>query len=155
MAELKGLNATKRNAEPSQKIAVEQYNGRVRRAYDEITLSAELALNDTIDLMELPQGATIVDARMVIPVDAGGVPAGQLDLGWTDNGSDAADQDGLFAGASEADFGAGAIDAKMLGTAAGYGKKFSAATLIQGKCVEASAGSSGNKIQVEVFFVVD
>lgn len=156
MAALYGANATKRDVNvPSEKLDVTEQHGRVRRAYDSITLAAELNSSDTIDFMKLPAGAKIIDARVIIPVDGGGIPAGIINIGWTDNGVDGADADGMFVGASEVDFGAGAIDAKLLGTSVAYNKKFSAETLIQAVCTETSAGSSGNVIELEVLYVVD
>lgn len=157
MAALYGANATKRDVNvPSEKIEVSEQHGRVRRAYDSYTVTAsEITSGDTIDMMKLPAGAKIVNARIIAPVDGGGTPAGILNIGWTDNGVDGADADGLFVGASQVDFGAGAIDNKLLGTSPAYNKKFSAETLIQMVSTETSAGSSGNVIELEVFYVVD
>lgn len=139
--------------EPSSKINVKDQHGRVRRLADRITLSAELALNDIIKAGVLPAGAKIVDARFVAPTDG---TSGQYDFGWASNGTDAADQDGLFAGATELDTGAGAVDAKILGTAAGYNKEFAnAETELEILVVEATTASSGDLLQWEVYYVVD
>lgn len=154
MATLYGSNfQAARVDEPSSKISVKEQHGRVRRLFDSITLSGELALNDVIKGGVLPAGAKVIDARIIVPQDSAG---GQLDMGWASNGTDAADQDGLFAGATEVDFGAGAIDAKMLGTAAGYNKEFAIVeTEIELTCIEASTDSSGNEIKWEVYYIVD
>ena len=139
--------------EPSSKISVKELHGRVRRLYDSITLSAELLLADVIKAGVLPAGAKIIDARVIAPNDG---TSGQLDFGWASNGVDAADQDGLMAGATEFDFGGGAIDSKMLGVAAGYNKEFAAVeTELELTCIEASTASTGNKIQWEVYYIVD
>ena len=154
MATLYGANyQLARVDEPSSKLNVKEQHGRVSRMYDSITLSAELALNDVIKAGVLPAGAKIVDARIIAPNDG---TSGQLDFGWASNGSDAADQDGIMAGATEVDFGGGAVDAKMLGTAAAFNKEFAAVeTDLELTCVEASNASSGNLIQWEVYYIVD
>jgi len=150
------LNATNYQAsrvdEPASKISVKEQHGRLRRMYDSITLSGELALNDVIKAGVLPKGAKVLDARIIFPADGTG---GQLDFGWASNGSDAADSDGFFAGASEGDFGAGAVDAKMLGTAAGYNFEFAEETELELLCLEASTASTGNLLQWEVIYIVD
>lgn len=150
------LNATNYQAsrvdEPASKVSVKEQHGRLRRLYDSITLAAELAPADVIKAGVLPSGARVIDARIIFPADSAG---GQLDFGWASNGVDAADQDGFFAGATEGDFGAGAIDAKMLGTAAGYNMEFAAETELELFCVEASTASNGNLLQWEVIYLVD
>ena len=138
--------------EPSSKVSVKDLHGKKRGAYDSITLGAEVALNDVIYIAQLPKGAKLIDARVVMPSDG---TSGQYDIGWLSNGSDAADQDGIFAGATEVDSGAGAVDAKMLGTAAGYHKEFANATDIVATCIEATTASSGDKLQFELEYVVE
>lgn len=153
MATLYGANyQLSRVDEPAKKISVKDQHGRVRRLADSITLSAEAALNDVIKAGVLPKGAKVVDARFVAPSDG---TSGQYDFGWASNGSDAADQDGLFAGATELDTGAGAVDAKMLGTAAGYNFEFAAETELEFTVVEATTASSGDLLQWEVYYLVD
>ena len=64
MATVYGANATKRDVDvPSQKLDVTEQHGRLRRAYDSITLSAELTAGDLINFMKLPAGAKICYAR--------------------------------------------------------------------------------------------
>ena len=153
MANLNADNyAASRVTEPASKIDVSLQHGRVRRMYDSITLGAEVALNDTITAGVLPSGARVIDARFIAPSDG---TTGQYDFGWLSNGTDAADQDGFFAGASELDTGGGAVDAKMLGTAAGYNKKFAAETTVQFLAVEATTASSGDLLQWEIEYIVD
>ena len=153
MAELKAVNYTaSRSDEPSSKIEVSEQHGRLRRLYDSITLSAELALNDTILAGVLPSGAKIMDARFIAPSDGS---TGQYDFGWQSNGTEAADANGLFDGATELDTGAGAVDAKMLGTAAAYNTKFSAETTLEILVVEATTASNTDKLQWEIIYLVD
>lgn len=153
MATFYGVNATKRDvSNPSQKIKVNEQHGRVRRAYDSYTLLAEAALSDVIKMMKLPSGAKIVDARLIAPAD--GV-TGQWDVGWEASGSVAADQNGLFDGSTEGDTGGGAVDSKLGGASPGYNQEFDEEAQISLTCIEATNGSSGDKLQLEVFYVVD
>jgi len=153
MATLNAVNyQASRVDEPASKVSVKEQHGRLRRLYDSITLSAELALNDVIKAGVLPSGARVLDARLIFPNDG---TSGQLDFGWASNGVDAADQNGFFDGATEADFGAGAVDAKMAGTSAGWNVEFGAETELELFCVEASTASNGNQLQWEVIYVVD
>lgn len=153
MATLYGANyQASRVDEPASKVNVKELHGKVRRLYDSITLAAELALNDIVKAGVLPKGAKVIDARFIAPSDG---TTGQYDLGWASNGVDAADQDGLFAGATELDTGGGAVDAKMLGTAAGFNKEFGAETELEFTMVEATTASTGDLVQWEVFYVVE
>lgn len=153
MATLYGSNYQSARVDvPSTKVDVVDLHGRVRRMYDSITLSAEVALNDVIKAGVLPAGAKVIDARFVAPSDG---TSGQYDFGWESNGTDAADQDGFFAG-SELDTGAGAVDAKMLGTAAGWNKEFAQVeTTVSFTCVEATTASSGDTLEWEIYYIVD
>lgn len=137
---------------PSSQLDVTMSHGRVRRAYDSYTLAAEATTADTIDMMKLPKGARIVDARFIAPSDG---TTGQWNVGWTDNGTDGADADGLFIGSSAGDTGGGAVDSKLLGTRPGYNQKFSEETLIQLACAENTTASDGDTLELEVFYIVD
>lgn len=154
MAILFGKNHTSAfQSEPKENIVASESHGRVRRMYDEFTLSGELSLNDEILMMKLPPNAQLVDARLVAPSDG---TTGQYDVGWNTNGVDAADQNGIFAGATEGDTGGGAVDSKLLGTAAGYNKKFAAAeTQIKLFVIEATTASDTDVLQLEVYYLVD
>ncbi len=153
MATVYGANATKRDVDvPSQKLDVTEQHGRLRRAYDSITLAAELTAGDFINFMKLPAGAKICYARYIAPV--GGGADGIVKVGYSDNGVDAADDNALFA-AAELDFGAGALNELMLGTAAGYNKKLGAETQIVAEVTETTTGSSGETHELEVWYVVD
>lgn len=154
MATFYGDNHTAaRINEPSSKVHVSDQGGRVRRMADSITLASELALSDIIVAGVLPANARVVDARLIFPT-ADGV-GGQLEFGWASNGTDSADANGLFA-AAEGDFGSAAVDAKMLGSAAGKDKLFAPVeTTLQFTCAEATTASTGNLLKWEVFYIVD
>jgi len=138
--------------QPSSKLDVTEQHGRVRRAYAEYTLLAELLITETISMLKLPAGARVVDSRISAPSDG---TTGQLDVGWIDNGSDGADDDGLFDGLSEADTGGGAVDSKIASTSAGYNKKFSKETEFQITALEATTASTGDTYKLEVYYIVD
>jgi hypothetical protein len=142
-------------ADPVEKIDVVEHKGKVRRMYDSYTLGAELAIGETIAFFKLPANAKIVDARLIAPVDPDASPTGQLDVGWLDNGTDGAAADGLFDGLTEGDVGGGAVDSKLKGTSAGFNKSFSAETEIVITGLEATKASTGNKIQLELYYVIE
>ena len=153
MATFYGVNATKRDVNnPSEKIKVNEQHGRVRRAYDSYTLAAEASISDEILMMKLPSGAKLVDARLIAPSDG---TTGQWDAGWDAAGSVAADQNGIFEGATEGDTGGGAVDSKLAGDRAGYNQEFDAETQLKLTCIEATTASSGDVLELEVFYVVD
>ena len=138
--------------EPSSKLDVTKQHGRKRTMSAQYTLLAEVALNETFAVGKLPAGAKLLDARFIAPSDG---TTGQYDLGWLDNGVEAVDQNGVFAGATEGDTGGGAVDSKLLGTAAGYGQKFSAETTIQAQAIEATTASIGDTLKWELTYIVD
>lgn len=138
--------------EPSVKNDVTKLHGRVRLIKADITFAAELAVNDVIKICKLPKGARLIDARVVAPVDAA---SGIYNLGWEANGDIVADADGIFVGASSLDFGAAAVDAKMSGAIAGFGKKFEAETVISATVTEVSTNATGKTHQFCLFYLVD
>lgn len=138
--------------EPSVKNDVTKWHGRVRAIKADITLAAELAVSDVIKICKLPKGARILDARVVAPVDS---VSGIYNVGWEANGDIIADPDGMFVGASECDFGAAALNAKLLGTSPSFGKKFEAETVISATVTEVSTDSTGKVHQFVIFYIVD
>jgi hypothetical protein len=138
--------------EPSVKNDVTKWHGRVRVIKADITFAAELGVSDVIKIAKLPKGARVLDARVVAPVDAA---SGIYNIGWEANGDIIADPDGLFVGASECDFGAAALNAKLLGTSPGFGKKFEAETVISATVTEVSTDATGKVHQFVLFYVVD
>lgn len=81
MATYQGVNATSILGTPSAKAIVGQQAGDVKLIYDKFTLTADLSLNDIIQMGGLiPQGALIIDAYLKYADLSSG--AGTLDLGW-------------------------------------------------------------------------
>jgi hypothetical protein len=149
MATFYGINATKRdNSVPAQKIDAMDVQGRVRVAYDEITLAGAITTSDVIKMMKLPAGARILDAHLV-SADLG--TTGTLNVGWEDNGVDGAAASGIF---SAADVNSAALSAKMAATySTNLLKKFSAETQIS--IVPAANTTAGGKVALAVYYVLD
>jgi len=137
---------------PSVLNDVTKLHGRVRLIKADIVFAAELALADVIKIAKLPKGARLIDARVVAPADSA---SGIYNVGYEANGVDVADADGLFVGASELDFGAAAVDAKLKGTAAAFGKKFEAETVISATVTEVSTSATGDTHQFLLFYTLD
>lgn len=149
MASLYGVNAAKLVANTGVKIAKGQSSGRVRNFYDELTIVANVnAINDTIDFGSLlPAGARIVGGKVKGPSTG---TTGIIKLGYTDNGSDVADDDAF---GPTFDFGGQAVEAEING--AGVGKTLAKATQVQATFTEATDAAAGKKIQVWINYVVD
>jgi hypothetical protein len=148
---LKAEGAAKIVAEPSEKLETSVNHGRIRRAYDEYTIPAadELGTSAIVHFSKLPKGARIVDARWIGP----NITAGAANIGWAANGVDSAEAAGLFAAAATAM--SAAKDLKLSAVAVGYNKKFGAETQLQAAISTLTDGGGGEKIALEVFYVVD
>lgn len=96
MATKYGVNATKRDNQAIPQLIPEgEKQGRLYVAYDEYTLTADLASGDVIKMMKLPPGSRVHNACIYFDdLDATG---GTLDIGWEANTVDAADADGFLA----------------------------------------------------------
>lgn len=141
MATVYGKNQTILNLEDGSKIPAGEVGGEVKVAYDEFTLTGELALNDIIDLsLHLPIGARILNAVIAAPsMGATGIFA----LGT------AADDDALVAAAD-----AGGQRVVSVGAGVDIGKKLTAETKYQIKVTEATAAGLGLTVQAWVEYVV-
>ena len=139
--------------EPSTMLDVTLNHGRLRRSYAVYTLPAatEFAEADVVYMMKLPAGARISSAHFVATDD---LTSGICKIGWAANGTDAADDDGIFAVAS-CDFGNANIDATMSRALAGWNKKFAAETDITMTITEASNASTGNSFYLEIYYTLD
>lgn len=140
--------------EPKSQILPQFRDGRIRRLYAEIDPTAEFAVGEKFIVMELPQNAVPLEARIVSP-DLSGGAGGLLDLGWAAGaeGVEAASADGLIANIAT---DGGAIDSVMGFSAAGYNKRFGEPVNIEGVfSVAATTAASGKTIQVEVRYVID
>lgn len=136
-------------ADPISKLEPKEYQGMVRRIFADITLGAELAVNDIVKLCKLPANAAIIEARIVAP---GGL-SGTLQLGWSAGsaGLEAADNDGIIPNLS----GSAAIDSSMAWSAPAFNKRFVESVDIELLASVATTGFSGDKIQFELRYIVD
>lgn len=142
MATLNADNYSKMIAVPQEQLPVGDVSGKKRIAYDEITLSAELASGDLINVCApLPANARVLHAI----VKSGALGAGSLQLGH------AADDDYFIAAASAA----AAAKLQMASEAGLFAKS---ASVIQPQLkvsVAASTTGTGKKIQVMIEYVLE
>jgi hypothetical protein len=149
MATLKGDNRTNADASPAVKLDVRDQHGRMRVARDEITLSAELAAADTIQMMKLPAGAKVYECIL----DNEAIDSNDVDVGWEAGSSEAADPNGLL----DAVDMTSAARTKMSDTQGlpGQYKKFDEEIQITITVNDLSTNGDTKKIQLEVHYVVD
>lgn len=146
MATLKGNNYADLTAIPQQQLDVGDVSGKIRMAYDEITLSAELASGDIIKLgAPLPKNARILDAGILS--GAMGAPAAvncQVRFGHD------GDDDAFIAQSSVA----AAVKLRMA-SEAGLLAKLDANRQPQITINTASSGAAGKKIQAWIEYVLE
>lgn len=150
MATVYGANYTRAYITvPPAKIPPGEIRGEVKVAYDEITLAADLAVNDVIKMMKLPANSRILDATLMSP-SMGAL--GIVSVGTESNGTDGADPDSLIL-ASAGDFGGQAILAKPGIGCSAVGYEYTVETQISITCTEATTAGTGRKIQLWVEYV--
>lgn len=146
MAALYGSNATKRNSVPAELIPQGEVGGEMKMAYDEITPSAALGLNDTIEFMKLPKGARIVGGWLKFAAQGGSCA---IKIGNLAGDSVSADDDSL---ATEVISSAGIV-LLSAENAALFGTQLSEELTISGLVTVAGA-NTGAKIQLCVQYVL-
>lgn len=78
-ATLYGTQATKwQNSTPAQLASQGSQGGIIKHCTDSYVVSADLSTSDVILLCKIPQGATVIDARMINPA----MSAGTINLGY-------------------------------------------------------------------------
>lgn len=144
MASYNADNYAKSIASPQEQIPVGDVSGKKRISYDEITIAAELAVNDVILVCApIPANARILSAGLLIPACGA---TGIVDFGIADG-----DVDYFVAGA---DPGAGAVNAKMA-SEAGFLIKSSAVIQPALKCSELTASAVGDVWKCYVEYVLE
>lgn len=137
---------------PNGKLNPEDLNGRVRRAYAEFTLSAELSSGDIVKMIRLPANANIIDAGFDCPA----ATSGTLDIGVADaDGSGSNDDDdAIFAALniSSAIDGNTRLDWDSAGHNLKVNKEMDVQILADGV---ATVGASGDTWKLEVLYVID
>lgn len=154
MATFYGVNATKReNQTIKQLIGPGDVAGRVRVARDTFELSADLAAADTIRMMELPEGARVLDAILFFDdLDAAG---GTLDVGWEAGAGavEAADADGFLSAVDVTSAGLTTMQDDQP-TRPGFDKLFSEAVQVAVTVLGDTDATSGT-ITLYLYYVVD
>lgn len=144
MANINAVNKALRASVPSQKVASGEYNAYSSFAYDEVTLAAELAVNDTITTgIKIPKGARIIAAGIKSPsLGATGI----LSLGTVVDGAllSTGDADSLLA---IADAGGQAVVAGIDAASVDHLKEQTSDVVVYATCTEITAAGTGKKIQ--------
>ena len=139
MASVKGVNFTKRTAEPVEKVIASQSHGRLRVQYDSYEASS-LASGSDISVAKLPAGAIVYD--IVVHFDALG--SATIAVG------DSADADRYITATSVSS--AGQMSMSQEGAIDGFGYENTAETDIL--LTTGSAAISGT-IKCAVFYSMD
>lgn len=154
MANLYGVNATNAYLDvPSEKVAVGEYAGRMRVAYDQYTLTAAFTTSDVLFLQKIPKGARVYNVVISTP-DMGNSSTWNVGWGASVDGVESAVSNGFYATLA---VGAGAATISSIeevASAAGLMKQF--ASEVQLQIVPAVSGTAtSGTIQVAVFYVLD
>lgn len=135
-----------------------EINGRKKVLTDKYLFTGELAVNDEIDIPDLPAGAKVLDAYIAAPSlgATGIVTLGHRATEDADGNVLAEDPDAFIA---SADFGGAAalVRAGVAGKEAGIGVRFNglAKTGLFLTVTEATAAADTNTLEVMVEFVID
>ena len=143
-------NAKAYVSEPKEQLAPYELNGRIRSIYASIVLGAEITTADVVKFCKLPANAVIISCRFIAP----GGGAGTLNLGWAAGAnSEGASPHGL----AQSLAGSGAIDDTMdIGAKQqGYGKRFSEEVDIELSAIVDTTGFSGDKLELELKYIID
>jgi hypothetical protein len=143
MATLKAKNYSLINNKPQSQVPVGDVSGKERFMYDEIDLTAEVALNDLIMCCaSIPANARIIGAGIVSPQTGA---TGGFSLGTA---ADAA----YFVAAVNT--GAGAVNTKMA-SEAGFLVKASTSLQPILKCTTATTAATGKTVKVFVKYILE
>lgn len=143
MATVNADNYASLVAKPQELLPVGDVSGKKRFLYDQITIAAELAVNDLINVCApLPANARVVDAGVVAPACGA---TGIFDFGYVDDQNYFIDQ---------ADPGAAAVN-KHMASEAGFLAKLSDAIQPQLKCTELTASATGDVWKVWIEYVLE
>lgn len=137
---------------PAGKLAPEDLNGRIRRAYAEFTLGAELADGDIVKMIRLPANAVLIEARFVAPA----ATSGNLDIGVVDSDESGENDDADYL-LNDLDISSAVDDSSFaMSSAAGFNAKVSKELDIQILADgAATVGANGDVWKLEVRYVID
>lgn len=144
MANLDGVNYASLNAKPQEQLPVGDVSGKRRFSFDQITLTAEVAVGDVIRIgAPIPANARIIGAGFVAPACGA--------TGIVDFGIEGGDVDYFL---SQCDAGAAAVNAKMA-SEAGFLVKSTSAIQPALKCTEITASASGDTWKAYVEYILE
>lgn len=143
-------------AHPSVKNTPNEQGGSVRfiRATYAIGAADELAVNDVIEICDIPQGARVVDMRVTAPASGA---TGEADIGWAAgaNGDEAADADGFYT-SDQFDPGDAAITFKQIAfDRPGLNKEFVEKVRVQATVTEITADAGGDTWEFMIWYVLN
>lgn len=156
MATLYGKNHYKNYVSADkEKSATNQVHGRVRILYDEIDLSAVLAVNDEIHLGRLEKGWRVLEAVLAFP-DLGGTGVGVLGYKYYNPTGDASlvDDDNAFLDAVDLNAAADTVKMSDQANMVGFMKEMEASATVVFKATTATTATSG-KIKVAITYIND
>ena len=155
MADFYGVNNTKQYQNvPSEMIPVGEQAGRLRVAYDKISLSEAVA-SDVLHMMKIPAGARIIDVIIKV-ADLDSNSDGTLDVGWaaSSDAVESANAAGFFnelnvqSARSESISGASS-------SVAGHMKKFSSEVEVQIIPGAGVADATSGDIELVILYVIE
>ena len=155
MADFYGVNNTKQYQNvPSEMIPIGEQAGRLRVAYDKISLSEAIA-GDVLHMMKIPKGARVLDVICKF-ADLDSNSDGTLDIGWaaSSDAVEAADADGFF---NELAVHAAACKGMVANGASvpGHLKKFDAEVEVQIVPGAGAADATSGDIELVVLYVIE
>ena len=155
MTSFYGVNNTKAYQNvPAEKIPAGEQNGRLRVAYDKISLTEAVAGN-VLHMMKIPAGARVIDAIIKV-ADLDSNTDGTLDVGWaaSSDAVEAADADGFF---NELNVQSARSESISGGNASvpGHMKKFSSEVEVQIVPGAGVADATSGDIELVILYVID
>lgn len=133
-------------------------SGYLCAAYGTAAISSNVVVNDIWKLCKLPAGAVVLGGAFWASDMDTGTETLDLDVGWADNGSEAADPDGLcnsgvLSGDAITDFEAAGVNYRPFPLTAGP-ITFTRETVIQVQANAVAATFASGTISVVVYYVV-
>ena len=156
MTSFYGVNNTKQYQNvPSEMIPIGEQAGRLRVAYDKISLSEAIA-GDVLHMMKIPKGARVLDVICKF-ADLDSNSDGTLDIGWaaSSDAVEGADADGFF---NELAVHAAAGCKSMVAVGSsmvGHLKKFDAEVEVQIVPGAGVADATSGDIELSVLYVIE
>lgn len=137
--------------DPVDNVAAKVFGGKIRQIYDEINLSAVLAVGDKVYLGKLPKGAKVVEAILSFP-DLG--TTGVVDLGYEKVDSSLTSDQDAFLASVDVNSAADTVKMSDQNNMVGFGLEMDGDAYIVLKATTATTATSG-KIRCCVQYVLN